>query len=252
MLRLAPLDEISDDSDKSDYGSTVHAILEEFHEACSNHDPALIVEIEDAWREERLREIAERIFAERIANNPDFLGWRARWMPLVAGYVAWWREWTERGWRFAAAGGAVDVVGARRRTCVVADEARVDRIDQRRDDALAILDYKARSAKTLKEEAKEFGEDVQLPFYRLLMGAAAAVDTTGYLSVDRGNVELAVTIAQPALDALTAEVGDRSRRDWQRLHDGTPMPAQGIRNVCRYADMRGLCRKGTWIEGDIP
>ncbi|MBC7780069.1 MAG: hypothetical protein H7125_08180, partial [Proteobacteria bacterium] len=33
-----------------------------------------------------------------------------------------------------------------------------------------------------------------------------------------------------------------------RLHDGAPMPANGIQTVCDYCKVRGLCRRDFWAD----
>ena len=80
--------------------------------------------------------------------------------------------------------------------------------------------------------------------------ACVAADVAGYLSVDRAKVE-AVSPTQP-LECLSELVEKRLLDDFRRLHEGAPMRAQGIEEVCKHCDMRGLCRKGAWVEGDRP
>ena len=252
MLGLVPLDEVSDEAEKRDYGEVVHGILEDFHCEWATHIPRADSADEDAHREQGLREISEAIFAERIAGNPDYLAWRARWMPLVPRYIAWWRDWTDQGWRFVAAEARREVtfdLDDRRTLTLV---GRVDRVDRSSDGSnpkarIAILDYKARPKGALRKELALPGEDVQLPFYRLLMRDAHVdddVSTASYLSVDRGKVEL-VSPTQ-SLQRLSEEVEARVIRDFRRLLAGAPLRAQGIEEVCKRCDMRGLCRKGAW------
>ena len=255
MLGLAPLDDVSDEAEKRDYGEVVHGILEAFHREWAMRIPRADPADEDAHREQRLREISEAVFAERIAANPHYLAWRARWMPLVPNYIAWWREWTVQGWRFAAAEEKrevtfdLDAGGPHLRTLTLA--GRVDRIDRSSDGKrIAILDYKARSKDALKKELVEPGEDVQLPFYRLLMRDAEVGDDSiaSYLSVDRSRVER--VSPKHALDKLSEAVEARLIDEFTRLHAGAPMRAQGIEAVCKRCDMRGLCRKGAWVEDE--
>ncbi len=257
MLGLAPLDDINEEAEKRDYGEVVHGILETFHRERAarlfSDDRADRPDDSDAHREQALRDIAETVFTERIAANPDYLAWRARWMALVPSYIAWWRDWTDQGWRFDAAetkrevAYELDADGAPRTFTL---RGRLDRVDRSSDGArVAILDYKARPKSALKKELADPGEDVQLPFYRLLMReAGTTVDVANYLSVDRARVE-SVSPTQP-LEWLSELVEKRLVGDFRRLHEGAPMRAQGIAEVCKRCDMRGLCRKGAWVEGD--
>jgi ATP-dependent helicase/nuclease subunit B len=70
---------------------------------------------------------------------------------------------------------------------VVELTGRLDRIDAHvgspPDSRLLLLDYKARSADKLKSRLKLPGEDVQLPFYGLLLTGRA--EQAAYLSFDR-------------------------------------------------------------------
>ena len=251
MLGLVPLDEVSDEAEKRDYGEVVHGILEDFHREWATHIPRADRADEDAQREQKLREISQAVFVERIAGNPDYLAWRARWMPLVPSYIAWWREWIDQGWRFVAAEArrevTLDLDHQRALTLV----GRLDRVDRSSDGArVAILDYKARSKNALRDELALPGEDVQLPFYRLLMCDANADDvgSASYLSVDRTKVE--IVSPKQALDELSELVKARLIDDFRRLLAGAPMRAQGIEQVCKRCDMRGLCRKGAWDAVD--
>ena len=263
MLGLAPLDVVSDEAEKRDYGQVVHGILEDFHVEWATHIPRADPDDEDRHREQRLREISEAVFAGLIEANPDYLAWRARWMSLVPAYVGWWRGWTDQGWRFGSAEAKREVafdLGSERALTLAGRLDRVDRSTLSSDpDRIAILDYKARSKNALSKELVEPGEDVQLPFYRLLMrdaegdaavGHAAGNAEAGYLSVDRARVEFVKP--RQALDRLSVAVERRLIGDFRRLHAGAPMRAQGIEQVCRRCEMYGLCRKGAWVEGDSP
>ncbi len=260
MLGLTPLDQVSDEAEKRDYGQVVHGILEDFHVEWATHIPRADPADEDRHRGQRLREISEAVFADLIAGNPDYLAWRARWMALVTSYIGWWREWTDEGWRFGAAEAKREValdLGDHRALTLAGRLDRVDRsIVPENPARIAILDYKARSKAALKKELVEPGEDVQLPFYRLLMrdaelGDASVADAVAsYISVDRAKVDR-VSPEQP-LDRLSQAVEKRLVFDFRRLHQGASMRAQGIEQVCSRCDMRGLCRKGAWVEGDAP
>jgi ATP-dependent helicase/nuclease subunit B len=80
---------------------------------------------------------------------------------------------------------------------------------------------------------------VQLPFYAYLCNAAAAYlpindQTIAPLQLD-GECDIeAIMLRLPAL--LTA------------LAHGKGLPANGVDTVCRYCEVRGLCRKGMWEE----
>jgi ATP-dependent helicase/nuclease subunit B len=41
---------------------------------------------------------------------------------------------------------------------------------------------------------------------------------------------------------------DQMQEDLGAIWQGAAMPASGPEQVCRYCDVRGICRKGMWIE----
>jgi len=102
---------------------------------------------------------------------------------------------------------------------------------------------------------KVAGEDVQLPFYGLLLresqpapgGVGAA-----YVAFDRGRDNASgvqmIAPSQP-FEGLVDEVGTRLRADLQRIADGVPLPALGRPATCENCEMRGLCRRDYWEHG---
>ena len=128
-------------------------------------------------------------------------------------------------------------------------EGRIDRMDQRAVESAAesaVIDYKARAHSVLKNKLKNPGEDVQLPVYVALAEAAypeRAVTEAAYLSIERNGVKPA-----PFPDAQAAGQTHvlRLQRVFEQMHSQTPLPAQGIDQVCDYCEARGLCRRDHW------
>jgi ATP-dependent helicase/nuclease subunit B len=239
VLQVQPLDEMSEDADKRDYGEIVHRIFEEFHAVCAAPEPAF-------ESVEKLRQISRAVFNREVGDNPAFLGYRQRFETVIEPYVRWWAEWTKQGWRFAQAELRRERVMMLQGAPSLLLNGRLDRLDEG-PSGLAILDYKARSVSTLRRELKALTEEVQLPFYRLLVPDARRV-RAGYLSVDQKEVQtvgLEVDIDRMAL-ALSARI----RHDFERLHRGAGLPANGADTTCAYCDERGLCRKGQWSESE--
>lgn len=237
MLGLEPLEALREDAEKRDYGEIVHRILERYHERTG-------APVERAAAIDLLRSVSAEVFTETVGNNPAFLGYEARWSTVIEPYVDWWQDWTARGWRFErsewALERALEFPGGRE--LVLA--GRLDRVD-RSASRVAILDYKARSPGALRAGLKEPGEDVQLPFYRVLAADVDEVEAC-YLSVDRDEVR-AIGPATD-LDQLAGLLLERIGEDFRRLHAGWGLPANGAESVCAHCDARGLCRKGQWLE----
>ncbi|MGH6624208.1 MAG: RecB family exonuclease, partial [Burkholderiaceae bacterium] len=129
---------------------------------------------------------------------------------------------------------------------------RVDRIDTRADGSVRVIDYKARAPDVLTRGLKEPGEDIQLPFYGMLLAHRVdGADTlsAAYLSFDRAKEGSpgVQTVAPPQRFAtLVSEVGVRLHADLQRIADGASLPAIGVKAVCEHCEMRGLCRRDYW------
>jgi ATP-dependent helicase/nuclease subunit B len=124
-------------------------------------------------------------------------------------------------------------------------EGRLDRVDRRDSQGMrtfAVLDYKTRNAKALKDALATPGEDVQLPVYAALI--SEPVEGAFYLSLDR-DAPVEVPVGDDIGEAVSEAVG-RLREIFAALHAGAPAPAQGIDAACEWCEMKGLCRKDYW------
>lgn len=229
ILKLNELDEVQEDIEKRDYGERVHGILQRFHDRypqVSSH-PANAMEA-------TLREISEEVFADLLAQDFAAHAWLARWMQSLPAYLAWQIAREAEGWRYAGSEQAFDwpLQGVRLR-------GRIDRLDVRGEEKL-VLDYKTQSDQLLRNKLKEPGEDVQLACYAYAHEAADAA----FVSIESGKVKLvAPKEDMPLLAQLNAE---RLERVMEEMRGGAGLPANGIDAVCRYCEVRGVCRKGEW------
>jgi len=107
----------------------------------------------------------------------------------------------------------------------------------RRDDDVAVLDYKTRDIDQLKRQAKD-PEDGQLAVYAALVGPS--VTEAAYVALDGD------TIDQARVDAPQAHAQAHVTRLidlFTRIGAGTPMPANGSGRSCDWCAVRGVCRK---------
>jgi ATP-dependent helicase/nuclease subunit B len=247
LLQLDEPEDVIEMPDKRDFGNALHAVLRRFH---AQWGGAAFEQLDAALLAGSLREHAGAVFAPLIARSPAMLAFERRFDGLVAGYVDWLRRHAAEGWRWAGGeeartapivlrdGRELDLVG------------RIDRIDRGAQGQARVIDYKARPADALRRGLTRPGEDVQLPFYALLLGGEAG--SAAYLSFDRAGVgEPGVTAVEPPqpFGELTDAVERRLRADLQRIADGAPLPALGVDSVCRHCEMRGLCRRDYWQHG---
>ena len=239
VLRLNALDEISSELAKADYGQLVHGILHRFHRlhsiATGTAPEALAAD---------LRLLTEEAFAPVLADDYFAHAWQHRWMTQIPHYVAWQLAREQEGWRWQA--GEIDAT----RTFDLDNGAhvtlygRLDRVDSLQT-SRAVLDYKTGNTATLKDKAKNPGEDTQLSAYALLLGDE--VGQAAFVALDgKQKVETLPLDAEP--DAAADATGARLVTMFDQLHARAPLPAQGADKVCGWCEMRGLCRKDYWPE----
>ncbi|HXF45766.1 MAG TPA: PD-(D/E)XK nuclease family protein, partial [Burkholderiaceae bacterium] len=226
----------------------LHEVLLRFHAAWGATD---FSQRDAAELAASLAEHAHAVLAPRLERAPALAAFARRLLGLIPGYIDWLRAHAAAGWRFA--GGERQCA----QTLVLRDGrrielvGRIDRIDARADGCVKVIDYKLRRGEVLRRALAEPGEDVQLPFYGLLLGSAADLQAA-YLSFERAKEDESGVreIAPPQpFAALVQAVGERLRTDLQRIADGAPLPALGAAAVCAYCEMRGLCRRDYWEHG---
>lgn len=248
LLQLSEPEDVIELPDKRDFGEALHAVLKRFHEEWGG---AAFDRLDAATLAASLRRHAETVFAPLTQRSPAMFAFARRFDGLVDGYIEWLRRHTAEGWRWTAG------EAKRRRPLLLGGgreitlHGRIDRIDADASGRQRLIDYKSRHADALKTSLKAAGEDIQLPFYGLLLDGGA--DSAAYVSLDRARDGdrgvKAVTPPQPFAE-LTQSVGERLCRDLQRIADGAPLPAIGAAAVCAYCEMRGLCRRDYWERGN--
>jgi ATP-dependent helicase/nuclease subunit B len=189
-----------------------------------------------------LEAITEEAFADAVARNFQDHAWRLRWRAQLQDYIAWQRQRETQGWSWLA--GELEVareheLGAGRALQLF---GRIDRVDLGRDEegapAQALLDYKSRGLKPLRDQVRD-PDDVQLAFYTLLQGTHVA--EAAYVALD-GNELGTAPLNEP--EERAAALQDVITETFNAMHAGAGMPAQGTESACAYCEMHGLCRKG--------
>ena len=241
LLGLNEDDEVREEFEKSDYGQWVHGLLNKLHRRIARFDAAPRAEIAAA-----MRQLTDEAFAAPIAFNFLSLGWKERWLALIDAYISWQIEREADGWLWRDGEVRAETNFALEDGRALRLHGRLDRIDVRAAGAgVAILDYKTQAPAALKKRVEEIGEDVQLLAYRLLRPDLEAA-SAAYISVDCDKV-----VAVPANPDHTLE-DERTRllRVFGALAAGAPLPANAIESQCAWCEMRGLCRRGHWAEGE--
>jgi ATP-dependent helicase/nuclease subunit B len=233
VLGLGEMDEVAEEMDKSGYGELTHRALERFH---ARYPCVSALAGDEALR--ALRECVNEVFAPAIADDFLATGWRLRWEKRLPAYLDWQRAREEEGWRVSktetrvarsvplAGGGSVELHG------------RIDRIDRREpDQAAALYDYKTQTATVIR---KRLADDVQLPAYALMHGAAAQA---AYVALDGEEVEnVAAAEDEAALSEAAARQEKRLATVFDALRAGALLPAHGAESACQWCETSGLCR----------
>ena len=239
-LGLGEEEVVAEEMEKRDYGELVHAILARFHGA----HPRL----EDYASEALLADLLQTSraeFAHWLEAFPLAVAWLQRWEKRLPGYLDWALEREAQGHRWNAAEQRFEQALEFGDGRTVRLEGRIDRIDAG-PQGCTVLDYKTQSRSTLQRKLKLPGEDVQLPFYGLLTGAAEAA----FVSLDDEKIT-ALGLPGDLAEAAQAEAG-RLAATLATLAAGAAMPAQGAPETCRWCEMRGLCRRDHWQVVSAP
>ena len=241
LLGLRTTDEVTEALEKADFGEMIHGILAAFHDEVSR-----VTDLGEALAIERLQALSRERFAQSMERNFLDRAWLARWMAGIPAYVDWQLGREAAGWsvRESEADRVLSVETPSGRTIQL--RGRLDRIDGQADGAggwlLSVVDYKAQSTEVLRKRAEDPAEHVQLPSYVLLAGGAAV--ETLFLSIHGDSVTALKSPGDPQSAARSNL--ERLGRLADRIHDGIPMPANGIEAACSHCDMRGLCRRDHW------
>jgi ATP-dependent helicase/nuclease subunit B len=87
------------------------------------------------------------------------------------------------------------------------------------------------------------GEDHQLPFYGVLSGEALVTAAYVPLEANRDRIR---EVEAPDFGVWQQSLREQIVHDMRAIDRGAAMPATGPESVCRFCDVRGLCRKGAW------
>lgn len=269
VLGLRQADELEEGLEASDYGIWLHEVLRRFHEVRSQA-LAFSQADEDVARWLAVaREVSVDLGMGGEGQRAHFLPFAAALPALARAYVGWLRGHEADGWGVRATeqsitraldlpdGSALQLYG------------QLDRIDvrhepagdgQARREVRWVIDYKTGNADSLRLRAQSGSEDTQLAFYAAL--GADVQDLTGghhgdqvragYVHLDPKAVKM---LEHPDVADSAEALLQGLANDWQRLREGSPLPALGEGPVCGHCHARGLCRRDHWTPEearDVP
>ena len=256
VLGLRQADELEEGLEASDYGIWLHEVLRRFHEARSQALAFSQADEDVAQWLAVAREVSVDLGMGGEGQRAHFLPFAAALPALARAYVGWLRTHEADGWAVRATEQSITRALALHDGSAVQLYGQLDRIDVRHGpsgDGLArrevrwVLDYKTGNAESLRLRAQSGSEDTQLAFYAAL-GADAQGHTgdqvrAGYVHLDPKAVKM---LEHPDVADSAEALLQGLASDWQRLREGSPLPALGEGPVCGHCHARGLCRRDHW------
>ena len=247
-LRLKPLEELSDELKKSDYGERIHLILQTFHNGHKGYGKAFPHALTDTNRkqaENHLLELSKKIFLSDLENSVLHRSWLYRWEKHIPSYISWQLQ-HQNDWNIYLSEKNIEIPLHADQQDSLNIYGRLDRIDRAKENqSHAIIDYK--TGQTARQEDVDNGEDVQLATYALLDAEAVEVS---YLSVDSSSQKVE---SRSCLSAENLQINREANRQrlielFTQIKNHEPLPAWGDDTACRFCNFSGLCRKAEWFD----
>lgn len=264
VLGLRQADELEEGLEASDYGIWLHEVLRRFHEARSQALAFSQADEDVAQWLAVAREVSVDQGMGGDGQRAHFLPFAAALPALARAYVGWLRAHEADGWGVRATEQAITRALALHDGSTLQLYGQLDRIDvrheqtsdgQARREVRWVLDYKTGNADSLRLRAQSGSEDTQLAFYAALgaeahgpRGGQAGVPSgdqvrAGYVHLDPKAVKM---LEHPNVADSAETLLQGLATDWQRLREGSPLPALGDGPVCGHCHARGLCRRDHW------
>jgi len=241
LLGLQPPHEIQEDMDKAGYGQRVHRILQAFHGPAPGLPGPFSNSLNERNADEAaalLAAIGDAVFADDLRRSFQARAWWYRWRHTAPLYIEWQRQ--------RAVAWEVYATESDRRVAFDSNPAltlqgRLDRLDHGIH-GYSIIDYKTGTTSALPDILS--GEQVQLPFYALLV--AEPLHSVLFLSLDESGVRTKAELSGTDLETVRDQIGARMRQILDQIRHGATLPAWGDDTTCSRCAMESLCRKEMW------
>lgn len=231
-------------------GSVLHAILYQFYKTYEQQTAFPDTTTQGQWMAQKLHEISRLQWAPMIAHNGQCIADLQQWYAQIPLLVAWQLAQEEQGWRFVDAEKNVEFHLLLNSGDNIKIAGRVDRVDQNNNQDLRVIDYKYKSGSDLKQFLKSLWEDPQILIYSQALTSQnrqrqRSVQEAAWVSLRDARADQR-SLQTPVDDQVLQRLEQQMLVDLNGVWDGAALPANGAHQVCRYCDVRGLCRKGMW------
>jgi len=238
ILKLKPLERITLELLKSEYGEKVHLILHAFHQQCPNLPTPFTDQLTASNKAQALTHIenlSQVVFKTQTEDSIQHRGWYSRWMDTAESYIDWQIQ-RQLEWHIYK----LEEMSEQDLTAETKLQGRLDRIDQQAD-GFSIIDYK--TGNTARQKDIDLGENIQLTSYAALLQDVCNVI---YLKLDKGVTKVSGILEGDELNNLKTDVLQRLESVVSDIQAAQPLPSWGDSKACNYCEMSGLCRKQMW------
>lgn len=247
VLKLTPPEEVQLILSKREYGQRVHQCLQALHGRVPGLPGPFRQAFTAACRDEAitlLETISAEVFARDIAGNFAHRGWYHNWKQCIPAYIDWQIE-REQHWSCKQ----IEYRDEIQFSPGLRLKGQLDRLDES-PAGMAVIDYKTGKIPNKKDVLA--GEEIQLPFYALLLQKDSAVPVlqAEYLELDE-EMKSKVVLDQATLAGLSQQLADRIRHTFDSMAQYQPLPARPHEKICAHCPMETLCRKQMWEENTV-
>ncbi len=238
ILKLKPLEQISLQLLKSEYGEKVHLILHAFHRQCPDLPPpfrAVLTKDNKTQALAHIENLSKQVFETQLEDSIQHRGWLERWMNTAESYIDWQIQ-RQTEWQISQLEQQLEY-SLNNETKLV---GRLDRIDKQ-NGTYSIIDYK--TGATARQIDIDQAENIQLTGYAALLEDVCNVI---YLKLDKGETKRSGILEGEELNQLKKDVLNRLETIIAEIKSSAPLPSWGDSQACGYCDMSGLCRKQMW------
>jgi len=242
VLKLKPLEKISLELLKSEYGEKVHLILHAFHQQCDGMPAPFSEALTNNNKNQALKhieELSKHVFKTQTEDSIQHRGWFERWMDTAESYIDWQIQ-RQDDWNIYR----LEEMSEQQLNAETKLVGRLDRIDKQGSE-YSIIDYK--TGNTAKQSDIDMAENIQLTSYAALMEDVCNVV---YLKLDKGETKQSGALEGDSLTDLKTDVLKRLETVIADIRSSKPLPSWGDSQACSYCDMSGLCRKQMWEVTD--
>ena len=241
-LKLAKTNKLSEELDKTDFGTLVHKCIHLFFTDEPSMPGPFIGRVTAANRaaaEQMLISISEYLFDQNTQRGFIDELWLCRWVKLIPKFIDWeiQRQKTHTPYEH-------EVSLQKNINSAITLRGRIDRIDRMDEPSggYAVIDYKTGLTPSTKKILA--GEQAQLPAYAMLHGNCVQVE---YVSIGKNNnVKAEAVIKEGRLQELIMHHQERLVEFSTALLGNTPLKAFTDDETCGYCEARGICRKDYW------